>query len=255
MLLLLASGSMYAQNSPEMRRSGITYTSPGTQALQADDSQNPGMLWVRDGAQRWTIPSGDARKSCADCHGAIATMRGVAARYPAASPSSGSAASAAGRVITLSQQINRCRVEQQRAPAWPPEHADLLALESAIAFESRGLPMAPPAQPALSAAQTRGEALYRQRIGQVDLSCHDCHDRLAGKKLGGNTIPQGHVTGYPIYRLEWQAVGSLQRRMRGCMTAVRAEPYAWNAPELVDLEAWLAKRAAGMRIESPGVRP
>ena len=92
-------------------------------------------------------------------------------------------------------------------------------------------------------------------LGQVDLSCRDCHELLAGKRLGGNTIPQGHPTGYPIYRLEWQAVGSLQRRLRNCMTAVRSEPYPYGATELVDLEAYLAKRAAGMKVESPGVRP
>ncbi len=46
--------------------------------------------------------------------------------------------------------------------------------------------------------------LYRQRIGQLDLSCAQCHDDNAGKRLGGSVIPQAHPTGYPIYRLEWQ---------------------------------------------------
>jgi sulfur-oxidizing protein SoxA len=124
-------------------------------------------------------------------------------------------------------------------------------------MQSRGLPIAPPTatQPQLVEAQARGEVLFNQRIGQTDLSCRDCHNRLAGKRLGGSTIPQGHPTGYPIYRLEWQSVGSLQRRLRGCMTAVRAEPYAYGASELVELEAYLAKRATGMTLESPGVRP
>ena len=39
------------------------------------------------------------------------------------------------------------------------------------------------------------------------------------------------------------------------MTAVRAEPYPYGTTELVDLVAYLAKRAAGMKLESPGVRP
>lgn len=42
-------------------------------------------------------------------------------------------------------------------------------------------------------------------------------------------IPQAHPTGYPIYRLEWQSMGSLQRRLRNCMTGVRAEPYAYGS--------------------------
>ena len=221
---------------------------PSTQALQKDDAQNPAMLWVKDGQSLWSKPGGDAAKSCVNCHGEISRMRGVAARYPAY-------ASAQKKIVTLSQQINFCRATQQRATPWSPEHESLLGLEAAIAKESRDLPIAPPVQPQLIAAQKRGEALFNQRIGQVDLSCRDCHDKLAGKKLGGNTIPQGHATGYPIYRLEWQSVGSLQRRLRGCMTAVRAEPYAFGASELVALEAYLAKRSAGMMIESPAVRP
>ena len=40
-------------------------------------------------------------------------------------------------------------------------------------------------------------------------------NRMAGQKLAAVTIPQGHPTGYPIYRLEWQTLGSLKRRLRG----------------------------------------
>lgn len=239
------------------RKSGIDYASAATQTLQKDDAQNPGMLWVKDGQARWTERTGAANKSCADCHGEIAKMRGVATRYPAVAASSGApvVTSSTPRVVNLAQQINQCRVERQQASAWPAENASLLGLETALAFESRTLPIAPPAQPLLAAAQARGEALFNQRIGQMDLSCRDCHDGLAGKRLGGNIIPQGHPTGYPIYRLEWQAVGSLLRRLRGCMTAVRAEPYGYGSSELVDLEAYLMKRAAGMPLETPGVRP
>ena len=246
-LLVLLSSIAFAQTA-DTRKSGFEFMQPSTQALQKDDAQNPAMLWVKDGQSLWSKPDGDAAKSCANCHGEITRMRGVSARYPAYSP-------AQKKVVNLSQQINFCRAEQQRATPWSPEHESLLGLEVAIAKESRDLPITPPAQPQLIEAQKRGEALFNQRIGQVDLSCRDCHDKLAGKKLGGNTIPQGHATGYPIYRLEWQSVGSLQRRLRGCMTAVRAEPYALGASELVALEAYLAKRSSGMIIESPAVRP
>ena len=221
---------------------------PATQALQKDDAQNPAMLWVKDGQSLWNKPEGAAAQSCASCHGEISRMRGVAARYPAFS-------SAQKKVVNLSQQINFCRATQQRVAPRLPEHESLLGLEAAIAKESRDLPIKPVEQLQLMQAQKRGEALFNQRVGQVDLSCNDCHDLLAGKKLGGNTIPQGHATGYPIYRLEWQSVGSLQRRLRGCLTAVRAEPYAFGANELVELEAFLARRSAGMIIESPAVRP
>ena len=50
-------------------------------------------------------------------------------------------------------------------------------------------------------------------------------------------------------------MGSLQRRIRTCMTGVRAEPFAFNSIEMAELETYLASRAAGMPLETPAVRP
>ena len=220
-----------------------------TQALQKDDSQNPAMLWVKDGEALWQRSEGRAAKSCASCHGdARSSMRGVAARYPAFS-------SALKRVINLQQQINYCRSTKQKVEPLPAEHQSLLSLESYVALQSRGLDIAPPIDAHLTLARSRGEMLFQQRIGQIALSCKDCHVDNAGKALAGNVIPEAHPTGYPIYRLEWQGVGSLQRRLRNCMTGVRAEPYAFGSDDLTALEVYLASRAKGMKIESPAVRP
>jgi sulfur-oxidizing protein SoxA len=78
---------------------------------------------------------------------------------------------------------------------------------------------------------------------------------LAGQRLGGSVIPQGHPNGYPLYRLEWQSMGSLYRRIRNCLTGIRAEPYASDSPELLAIEVYLAGRATGLPVESPAVRP
>ena len=50
-------------------------------------------------------------------------------------------------------------------------------------------------------------------------------------------------------------MGSLQRRLRNCMTGVRAEPFPYGADELVELELYLNSRAAGMLVETAAVRP
>lgn len=236
------------------RRSGFEFMSPQTQAMQLDDTQNPGMLWVGDGEALWAQREGAAQRACADCHGSAATsdatapMRGVAARYPAFD-------AASGTPVNLQQRINLCRQRRQQAPAWPPESRELLALEAYVAYQSRGLPIAPPPDPRLRPHRLRGQALYAQRIGQLDLSCAQCHDQRTGQRLAGSVIPSALPTGYPLYRLEWQALGSLQRRLRNCMTGVRAQAPAQGDIELVELELYLAVRAAGMAIESPAVRP
>ena len=92
-------------------------------------------------------------------------------------------------------------------------------------------------------------------MGQLNLSCSQCHDDNWGKKLAGTPVPQAHPTGYPLYRLEWQSVGSITRRFRNCLTGMRAELLPHGAPELVDLELYLMWRARGMTMDAPAVRP
>ena len=253
MRLLAAAGALAvlacgAQVAGDRRRSGFEDMSPSTQAMQRDDSMNPAMLFVQEGEQLWRrAPSASAR-SCADCHGEPASMRGVAVRYPAWDEP-------LRRPVNLATRINLCRERHQGQPPWPAEHADLLALEGFVGLQSRGMPIAPPQDARLAPFLARGEALYRERMGQLDLSCAQCHEEHAGGKLAGAPIPQGHATGYPIYRLEWQGMGSLGRRLRGCMGGVRAEPFASNSVEMTELELVLARRALGMKLETPAVRP
>ena len=247
--LMLAAPAFAAEIPPAERRSDAVTLSPETRAMQADDAANPGMLAVLDGEELWARAPASAKPACVGCHGALpGTMRGVAARYPAWSE-------ARGAPVDLSAQVNLCREGRQGEAPFPPESRDLLSLTAAIANASRGLPIAPPDDPRLEPARQRGAALFSRRIGQLDLSCAACHDDNWGRRLGGSTIPQAHPVGYPIYRLEWQGVGSLQRRLRNCMAGVRAEPFAYGAAEYVEIELHLMRRAAGLAIETPAVRP
>ena len=245
------AASAFAQSAAptDARRSGFDFMGPSTQAMQKDDTLNPGMLWVGDGQALWQQAAGNSSKACFSCHGdATRSMKGVAARYPAFDDRS-------QRPITLGQRINQCRQHHQQAAPLKDESQPLLALESYVGLQSRGLPLATPVDARLAPYRQRGEVRFEQRLGQLNLSCAQCHTSNAGGKLGSALIPQAHPQGYPVYRLEWQTMGSLQRRLRNCMTGVRAEPFAYGALELVELELYLTARAQGMAGETPAVRP
>jgi sulfur-oxidizing protein SoxA len=245
----LLAPALHAQIPEAQRRSDFELMRPAVQAMQRDDTRNPAMLWVQQGEQLWRQAGGAGNTSCAACHGDASTsMRGVAVRYPAFDVQTQGP-------INLAQRINRCRQSQQQATPWKPESDELLALESFIALQSRGLPIAVPDDARLQPALERGRLRYQQRLGQLDLSCAQCHDQRWGLRLGGTTIPQGHPTSYPQYRLEWQGMGSLQRRLRNCLSGVRAQPWPLGATELVELEIFLRYRASGLPLETPGVRP
>ncbi len=229
-------------------RSGFEDMGAAVQAMQRDDGANPAMLWVEGGRQLWAQAPAAQSKACIACHGEITGLRGVAARYPAWDAT-------LQRPVNLGHRINLCRQRHQGQSPWSPEHADLLSLEAAVGLQSRGMPVTPNSDRRLDPYRERGAALFQQRIGQLNLSCVACHDQLAGGRLAGVLIPQGQANAYPLYRLEWQSLGSLGRRVRNCMTGVRADPLPLHSEEMVQLELHLATRALGLTVETPGVRP
>ena len=244
------AASAFAGEIPRSdRRSGYDFMSRETRAMQDEDSANPGQLWVLEGGTLWNRKVGAAGRACADCHGeARASMKGVAARHPAFD-------AARRRPVNLEQRVNLCRTDRQQAPPLAWESRELLALAAYVARQSRGLPIEVAIDQRTQPFLDAGRATFHRRQGQLNLACSQCHDDHWGRRLAGNVIPQAHPTGYPIYRLEWQGLGSLQRRLRNCLVGIRAEPYEYGAPELVDLELYLMWRAAGMTFEAPAIRP
>jgi len=233
---------------PSPLKSGIEFASEDLRKLQADDFANPGMLWVARGEKLWNEPAGKTGKSCAACHGAARqSMKGVATRYPRIDPG-------AARLVNLEGRINLCRARNQDAEPLEHESEELLALTAYVAHQSRGLPLDVAVDWQNRRNFERGRELYHTRIGQMNLSCSQCHDRNWGKQLLAETISQGHGNAYPAYRLEWQTMGSLARRIRACFYGVRAGLPDYGAPELLDLELYLAWRGKGLAIETPGVR-
>jgi L-cysteine S-thiosulfotransferase len=250
LIALLGAGAASAAEIPlAERKSGYEFMARETRAMQDDDTANPAMLSVLDGETLWQRKDGSAAKSCADCHGdARTSMKGVAARYPAFD-------AARGRPVDLEERINICRAEKQQATPLAFESKELLALAAYIGQQSRGMPIDIADDARMGPFLQAGRDMFTERQGQLNLSCAQCHDDNWGQKLAGAPIPQGHPTGYPLYRLEWQTLGSLQRRLRNCLFGMRAVSYPYGAPEYVNLELYLMWRARGMPIETPAVRP
>lgn len=233
---------------PSPLKSGLELASRDIQSMQNDDFSNSGMLWVARGEKLWNTGAGRDDKSCADCHGeAAGSMKGVAARYPVVDRGS-------ARLMNVEQRIQQCQTRRQSTTPFAYESDELLSLTAYVRHQSRGLPVRVEIDLNNRTYFERGRALYTRRVGQLNLACTHCHDSNWGRKLGPETISQGHGNAYPIYRLEWQTLGSLQRRFRSCLSGVRAEMLPYGAQEYLDLELYLAWRGNGLSVETPGVR-
>ena len=267
MLVLMAdAGAQQRGIALDQLKSGREFLGAELRAMQDDDFSNPGLLWVERGQVLWRAQPASAKnvgaqpaslnggakpQSCAGCHGelsgATSSMRGVAARYPAIDRAS-------GRLFNLEDRIRDCRSQRQGQPAPAFESEELLSLTAALSHASRGVPMQVRIDGAAKPAFEAGQKLFYQRIGQLNLSCAHCHEASWGRTLYAERISQGHPNAHPIYRLDWQNLGSLERRLRACFFGIRAALPAFGSSELRELSLFLAWRAQGVEIEAPGVR-
>jgi len=242
-LLLGAHALSYAQT----RLSGDHFLSPQLQAMQQDQDVNPVTLWVEKGQTLW-------RNNCQRCHQAPETLSRAAAEHPRLVTRNNHA-----RLVNLEDQINSCR---QRIGQQPKglEDDDTLSLSALLHSVGKGEKINP-RPPAESVGVQRwqdelgqGAALYATRLGRLNLACTHCHDGKVGAQLRAEVVSPGHPTGFPIYRLNWQTMGSIDRRLRACYSGVQATLPAPGSPALRQLELFLKVRASGMPLDGPAIR-
>jgi sulfur-oxidizing protein SoxA len=171
----------------------------------------------------------------------------MAARYPRHE-------AARGGIVDLAGAIDAMRRDKLGAPPLGRESEDMLALTAFLARAAEGqrrdVDLEGPARPFFE----WGREFFATRRGQLNLACAQCHDALAGAKLRGDTISQGQIDGFPIYRLMWRSMASVHRMFAWCNTALGAEPFASGSPEYLALEFYLAWRGRDLPIAAPGVR-
>ncbi|MGP1256845.1 MAG: sulfur oxidation c-type cytochrome SoxA [Kiloniellales bacterium] len=228
--------------------SGYYFRTPETRELQDDEFMNPAFIWMERAEELWSTADGQAGKACADCHtDAAETMAGVGAGYPKYHEAS-------GKLINLEQRINLCRTENMQAEPWKWESDELLGMTAYVRHQSLGMPVNVAIDGPAAPFFEKGKEFYYQRRGQLDMACATCHETNYGMYIRADLLSQGHSNGFPTYRLKWQKIGSLHRRIRGCNRQVRSTPYPAGADEYVNLELYLAWRGQGLPVEAPSVR-
>lgn len=227
--------------------SGNQFLTPQLQAMQQDMDVNPIMLWIEKGQSLW-------RKQCQSCHLEPDSLRTSAAQYPRLV-----ARQNTHPLINLEDQINTCRERTGQRPK-SVEDDDTLSLSALLHSVAKGQPIhAPP--PADAAGLQRwnhelaqGAQLYSQRMGRLNLACVHCHDGKVGTNLRAEVVSPAHPSGFPIYRLNWQNMGSIDRRLRACYSGVQAVLPASGSTPLRQLELYLKVRADGMLLDGPSIR-
>jgi len=229
-------------------RSGWTFRTDETQALEQDDFENPGMVFVEGALEYWDTPEGSEGKSCASCHGDVDEgMKGVRAVYP-------KWVEGAGEVRTIEMQINDCRTNRMGAEEWKYTGGDMVDMVALISSVSRGMPVDVAIDGPAQSTWEKGKEIYYTRYGQLELSCANCHEQNYDNYIRADHLSQGQINGFPAYRLKNAKLNAVHDRFKGCIRDTRGVPFGVGSPEFVALELYVASRGNGLSVEGPSVR-
>jgi sulfur-oxidizing protein SoxA len=227
--------------------SGWLFRGTETRAMQADDFDNPGMIFVEQALDMWDVAEGTEGKSCSSCHNDMESMAGVKATYPKWNE-------AAGEVRTLQMQVNDCRTNRMGAEAWKYDKGPAINMEAALSSVSRGLPVSVAIDGPAQSTWEKGKELYYTRTGQLELSCANCHEENYGNMIRADHLSQGQINGFPVYRLKNTKLNGAHSRFKGCIRDTRAETYKPGSDEFIALELYVASRGNGLSVEGPSIR-
>ena len=250
-LLLLASGAnaQTASWPDNPKLSGNAFLPPDLRKLQDESATSPIAVWLDRGRALWADSS--SGPSCQSCHASVDALKNSAPTHPRL-------AAGGKSLISLEDQIIACSARTGR-PNVKPEDDSVLALSAVLHESAKDVPIdvrPPPGQAAVQwqALLSQGAQQFVTRLGRMNLACVHCHEENVGRQMRTDVVSPGHPTGFPVYRMGWQRLGSLERRLRACYSGVQAVLPAPGAAELRELELYLKVRANGMAIDGPSIR-
>jgi sulfur-oxidizing protein SoxA len=163
-----------------------------------------------------------------------------------------------GEVITLELALNRCRETNGEAP-YSYVKDEMASLTAYMAFTSRGklFDIEIPNDPRALAAYRNGEEYFYTRRGQLNFSCASCHVQNPGNHIRTEVLAPalGIIAGMPIYRSEWNGMGTMSRRLVTCNSQVRGVPLNPQDEDYRDVEYYLTFMANGLPVSGPAARP
>ena len=105
-------------------------------------------------------------------------------------------------------------------------------------------------------AYERGKKEYYAQRGYLQLSCATCHVQGAGQRVRNEKLSPllGHVTHFPVYRLKWQGLGTLERRIKGCNKNQGETPHKPGSAWTKEMLYFMGYMSNGLPVDGPDIR-
>ena len=227
---------------------------------------NPAELTELKGEELWKTPRGPNKVSLERCDLGLGpgVVDGAYAELPRYFADT-------GKVMDVEARLVHCMISlqgmsrQEATRQWftaPGKEADLEALVTYIGARSNGKPIKVPAKQPQEARMVQiGERIFFRRTGPQDFSCAICHaqdgKRIRLQELGNLTTPAGAATAmqsFPAYRVSQGNVWTMQRRLIDCVRQARWPEPEYLSEMVIALEIFLANKANGTVLQTPGIK-
>jgi len=170
----------------------------------------------------------------------------------------------AKKVVSLTQAVNECLVSNGEKK-WNEKKGKMAHLQSFFAYsatEEEKVVDVKIESAAAAEAYENGKKYYYSQRGYLKLNCANCHIQGAGQRVRNESLSQllGQTTHFPVYRLKWGAknpangLGTLERRMSGCIKDEGQVPPKATSKEMKDLLYFMAYMSNGMKFDGPDFR-
>ncbi|MCD4759192.1 MAG: sulfur oxidation c-type cytochrome SoxA [Arcobacteraceae bacterium] len=161
-------------------------------------------------------------------------------------------------VVSLTQAVNEC-ITSNGEKKWNEKKGDMAKFQAFIANSTKEAEKKVNVKiesAEAAAAYERGKEFYYTQRGYLNLSCATCHVQGAAQRVRNESLSQllGHTTHFPVYRLKWQGLGTLERRMEGCVKDQGQNPPKPSSKTMKELLYFMAYMSNGMAVDGPDIR-
>ncbi len=162
------------------------------------------------------------------------------------------------KVITLTAAINEC-LKKAGKKSWGWKKGKIAKLEAYFANKTKEagkkVNIKIDSKKAMEAYE-RGKKEYYSQRGYLKLSCANCHVQGSGQRVRKEYLHTlyGATTHFPVYRLKWQGLGTLERRIEGCEKDEGENPHKPSSPWVAEMIYFMAYMSNGLPVDGPDLR-
>ena len=214
-----------------------------------DFTENQAMWAVDEGAELFQA-QGPEGKSCADCHAnPEEAFKAWAAGMPKWEPRM-------EKVLGVEEFVTR-HAKATTGAEYLMQSDENIALSVYLRNLANGTPINVDVESAgAKEAAERGKVLMDRKIGQLNMACTDCHNKVANHWTRGQWLGEskGQIPHFPTWRTSRAEIWDIRKRFQWCNVAIRANELPPDAPEYGEIELYLTSLNNGLPVNVPGIR-